>query len=567
MVDLNILVGGAAGQGMDTVMSLLGKALVREGYHLIYTKDYMSRVRGGHNFSRLRIAQEPPWSVVEKVDILVALNDETFDLHRDSLQPEGKIIYDPNRFQLPPAEYRGVPVALQQIAREAGNAVTANTAAVGALLGLMGLETRVVGEIVRETFADRETLIKQNTDALTKGHQAAAQVCRACIPLPSPYGSQGRLFIDGNQLLGLSALASGCRFLSAYPMTPSTGIMNYLAGKSAAFELIVEQAEDEIAAVNMALGASYAGVRAMTVTSGGGFSLMVEGLSLAGMTETPLVIVVGMRPGPATGLPTRTEQGELEFTVHAGHGEFPRAVLSATSHENAFYRLNKAFELADKYQVPVLFLSDQNFADTHRSVEPFDFGKLKYNRCLVSSTELESPYRRYRFTESGVSPRALPGMFPGEVVLVDSDEHDQNGHIIEDAATRRLMVEKRLAKLKALAAEMDEPELYGDPDAEILLLGWGSTYGVLREAVDRLFTAGLKAALLHFSDLWPLPASRLTDLLTRAKYSFCVENNAVGQLASLIRRQTGLMVERQILKYDGRPFLPGEVVQEVQRHV
>lgn len=567
MADLNILVGGAAGQGMDTVMGLLGRALVREGYHLIYTKDYMSRVRGGHNFSRLRIAQETPWSVVEKVDILVALNSETYDLHRDALQAGGKIIYDPDRFQLPPEECRGVPVALQKIAREAGNTVTANTAAVGALLVLMGLETRVVEEIIQKIFASREVLIKQNIDALTKGHRAAAQVCRACIPLPSPDGSRGRLFIDGNQLLGLSALASGCRFLSAYPMTPSTGIMNYLAGKSAAFELIVEQAEDEIAAVNMALGASYAGARAMTVTSGGGFSLMVEGLSLAGMTETPLVIVVGMRPGPATGLPTRTEQGDLEFIVHAGHGEFPRAVLSATSHENAFYRLNKAFKLADKYQTPVLFLSDQNFADTHRSVEPFDFRKLEYNRYLVGSAELESPYQRYRFTEDGVSPRALPGMFPGEVVLVDSDEHDQNGNIIEDASTRRQMVEKRLLKLEALAEEMDEPELYGSFDAEILLLGWGSTYGVLREAVDRLIAAGLKAALLHFSDLWPLPSCRLTDLLTRAKHSFCVENNAGGQLAALIRRQTGLKAERQILKYDGRPFMPGEVMQEVLRHV
>lgn len=566
-MEVSILVGGAAGQGMDTVMNLLGKALVREGFGLIYTKDYMSRVRGGHNFSRLRIAAETPWSPVDKTDIIVALNEETYHLHQKTLSPAGKVIYDPDLFSLSQNEARGIPVELQKLAREAGSAVMANTVAVGALLALLGLEARMVEEILKESFAGKETVIAQNMIALKKGHAAAGRVCSACIDMPHRSKQGKKLFMDGNQLLGLSALASGCRFLAAYPMTPSTGIMTYLAGKSAAYELVVEQAEDEIAAVNMALGASYAGVRAMTVTSGGGFSLMVEGLSLAGMTETPLVIIVGMRPGPATGLPTRTEQGDLEFIIHAGHGEFPRAVLSASSHEDAFYRLNKAFELADKYQLPVLFLSDQNFADTHRSIEPFDFTRLGYNRGLAGIDELERPYRRYRLHESGISPRALPGIFPGEVVLADSDEHDQNGNIIEDGAARCLMVDKRMRKLEALAAEMDEPEFYGDPDSEILLLGWGSTYGVLREAVDALAASGVEAALLHFSDIWPLPRKRLTSFLPRARHSFCVENNATGQLAALFRRETGLAVGRHILKYDGRPFLSREIVQEVIQHV
>jgi 2-oxoglutarate ferredoxin oxidoreductase subunit alpha len=340
--------------------------------------------------------------------------------------------------------------------------------------------------------------------------------------------------------------------------------MNYLAGKSNAYNLVVEQAEDEIAAVNMALGASYAGVRAMTVTSGGGFSLMVEGLSLAGMTETPLVIVLGMRPGPATGLPTRTEQGELGFVIHAGHGEFPRAVLSATSFEDAFYRLNKAFELADRYQAPVIFLSDQHFADSHRSVEPFDFSRLGYNRYLAATEQLQRPYRRYRFTDNGISPRLRPGQLSGEVVLVDSDEHDENGNIIEDGLTRRQMVEKRMRKQAALALEMDEPEFYGDSQPEIVLLGWGSTYGALQEAVDELNGAGLKSALLHFSDIWPLPLVRLNELLPGARKTFCVEQNATGQLAALIRRETGLKVDHHILKYDGRPFLAQEIVREVK---
>lgn len=566
-MEVNILIGGAAGQGMDTIMNLLGKALVREGHEIIYTKDYMSRVRGGHNFSRLRIGPETPWTTVETVDILVALNEETYAIHHENLAPSGRIIYDPGQFDLPASEDRAIPVKLRDLAREAGGAIMANTVAVGALLVLLGLATDKVEQLLDETFSGKEGVPEQNRTALKAGYREAASHCSACFPLPRKENKLRRLFIDGNQLLGMSALASGCRFLSAYPMTPATGIMNYLAAKSKDNPVVVEQAEDEIAAINMALGASYAGVRALTCTSGGGFSLMVEGLSLAGMTETPLVIIVAMRPGPATGLPTRTEQGDLQFVIHAGHGEFPRAVLSATSHEDAFYRLNKAFELADQFQTPVIFLSDQHFADTHRALEPFDFNRLSYNRFLAGEDEIEKPYRRYRFTSSGLSPRIIPGLIPGETVLVDSDEHDQKGNIIEDAETRRRMIEKRGNKMKLLAEEMDEPDLYGDPNPDLLLLGWGSTYGVLRETIDALADLGRKVALLHFTDLWPLPQKRLNELIPAAEHVFSVENNSTGQLAALIHRETGHLVDKLILKYDGRPFLPREILEEVEKHV
>ncbi len=565
-MEINILIGGAAGQGMDTVMNLLGKALVREGYGLIYTKDYMSRVRGGHNFSRLRIAYGTPWTTVEAIDILVALNEETYITHKDNLLPTGRVIYDPELFRLPDHEQRAVPVELEMLAKEAGGAIMANTVAVGALMVLIGLSTKAVEKLLQEVFSRKEGVADQNIEALKKGYEAAAKYCSACFVLPPKERQSERLFIDGNQVLGMAALASGCRFLSAYPMTPSTGILNYLAAKIKSHPVVVEQAEDEIAAINMALGASYAGVRALTVTSGGGFSLMVEGLSLAGMTETPLVVVVAMRPGPATGLPTRSEQGDLDFVLHAGHGEFPRAVLSATSHEDAFYRLNKAFELADRFQIPVIFLSDQNFADTHRSVEPFDFSRLGYNRYIAGEEDLQKPYRRYLLTEDGISPRIIPGTVEGEVVLVDSDEHDEKGNIIEDAETRVRMVDKRMKKMIALAEEMDEPDLYGDPHPQKLLIGWGSNYGVLRETVDALAVLGIKAALLHFSDLWPLPQKRLLELAAEVEQVYCIENNATGQLAALIRRETGLVIDRLILKYDGRPFLPHEIVGEVEQN-
>lgn len=566
-MELNILVGGAAGQGMDTIGHLLSRALVREGYNILTSKDYMSRIRGGHNFTSVRIAARGPWAPGEAVDLLIALNEETYHIHRESVVQRGRIIYDPDMFELHEDEKRGVPVRLHYLARRAGAAVMSNTVAVGALLVLLGLGTGTAGRLLDEMFAGREGLPEKNRVALTAGYEEASAYCSACFTLPPPADEGPRLFIEGNQALGMAALASGCRFFSAYPMTPSTGIMNYLAGKQLSYEMVVEQAEDEIAAVNMVLGASFAGVRSMTATSGGGFSLMVEGISLSGMTETPIVVVVAMRPGPATGLPTRTEQGDLGFVVHSGHGEFPRAVLSATTLEDAFYRLNKAFELADRYQVPVLFLTDQYFADTGRSIAPYDFTRLRFNRFLVQEDELVSPYKRYRLTESGISPRAFPGQFAGEVVLSDSDEHDENGNIIEDGATRKMMVEKRAKKMEGLALEMDEPVLYGSPGPDILLLGWGSTYGALREAVDMLSAEGERAALLHFSDIWPLPVEELGKLLPQVPKSFCVENNATAQFAALLRGQTGLQVGHSILKYDGRPFTAGEIYREVKEHV
>lgn len=294
---------------------------------------------------------------------------------------------------------------------------------------------------------------------------------------------------------------------------------------------------------------------------------MVEGVSLGGMTETPLVIVLAMRPGPATGLPTRTEQGDLDFALYGGHGTFPRAVLSATSLEDAFYRLNKAFDLAERFQIPVIFLSDQNFADTARTVSPYDFSRLHTNSYLVTEDELVCPYQRYQITPHGISPRALPGQFPGEVVLADSDEHDEAGHIIEDAHTRQRMMDKRMAKLPALEAVMDEPALYGSEEGEILLVGWGSTLGALAETVAQLEQAGHSVSLLHFSDIHPLPVKRIKAMLPRARHSFCVENNVSGQFAALLRRNTGLEFHHHILKYDGRPFTAGEILREVQKHV
>ncbi|MBS3937396.1 MAG: 2-oxoacid:acceptor oxidoreductase subunit alpha [Peptococcaceae bacterium] len=562
---MNIVIGGAAGQGMDTIAHLLGKTLTRLGYGVLLSKDYMSRVRGGHNFSLLRIGSTTPWAQATDIDILVALNEETYAVHHQKLRSGASVIFDNALFALPAQEPRGLPTPFGSLARAAGGAILASTVATGAVLSLLGLALPTAEGLIREMFA--EGLVEQNIAALRAGYAALLPARPVTCALPKATPLPPQIFIDGNQALGMAALASGCRFLAAYPMTPATGVMTYLAARQQQHGLVVEQAEDEIAAINMVLGASYAGLRSMTCTSGGGFALMVEGLSLAGMTETPIVVVLAMRPGPATGLPTRTEQGDLNFAIFGGHGEFPRAVLSATNLEDAFYRLNKAFNLADKYQVPVIFLTDQNFADTARSIRPYDFSRLVYERHLATEETATFPYQRYRLTEDGLSPRAYPGQFIGEVVLSDSDEHDEDGHIIEDGAMRKRMMDKRMLKQNALATEMSEPELYGSTRAEILLIGWGSTYGAMREAVDTLNVRGKNAAMLHFSDLWPLPLNNVTTLLPQARHSFCIEGNATGQFAALLRRESGLQTTYLLLKYDGRPWSGEEIAREVEKNV
>jgi 2-oxoglutarate ferredoxin oxidoreductase subunit alpha len=354
-------------------------------------------------------------------------------------------------------------------------------------------------------------------------------------------------------------------------MTPSTGIMNYIADKEAEFGIILEQAEDEIAAINMALGASFAGVRAMTGTSGGGFALMVEGLSLAGMTETPIVIALGQRPGPATGFPTRTEQGDLQFALYTAHGEFPRVIFAPGTPEQAFYLTNRAFDIAEKYQIPAIIIFDQYIADSQWTFDKFDLSKIKYNDYRLRGDEFKklSEYKRHAYTETGVTPLGVPGDAK-HLVVTDSDEHDEEGHIVEDAETRIKMLDKRLfKKLPLIKQEIEPPGLYGGENPEIVFVGWGSTYGVLKEAVDVL-SKGKRIAMLHFSGIYPFPSTErfnYLDILNNARTTICIENNATGQFARLMRAETGFEFKHKINKYDGRPFTVDNLLEKLYAYV
>jgi len=589
--DVNFMVGGEAGQGVQSVGFILAKAFARGGYHVFADQDYESRVRGGHNFFRVRVKDSRVAAIAESVDMLIAFNKESIDRHRARLAQRGVIIFDGEKMGDIGGNSHLFAVPLTRLAEEgAGNKLMANTVAVGAALGLVGYDFGILEPVLLERFG-RGEVGENDVKAARAGYEYAQENfngdfdCRLS-PIAgyeyaqenfngdfdcrlSPIGNVKRMLLTGNDAIALGAIAAGCKFMAAYPMTPASSIMEYLAAKARDVDLVMVHAEDEISAMNMTIGAAYAGVRAMTATSGGGFCLMVEGLGLAGITETPVVVVDAQRPGPAIGLPTRTEQSDLEFALYASHGEFPRGVLAPATIEDAFWLTIKAFNLAEKYQLPIIMLTDQHLAGSYTTVDLFDLSKVTIDRGLLFAEEgagKPGKYQRHEITKSGISPRAFPGR-ADVLVVTDADEHNEEGHLIEDAETRTRMMQKRMRKLFSLKQEISAPPLYGPKKAETLLIGWGSTYGAIREAVDILHKEGASVNLLQLNELWPFPSEAVADALDNARHSYIIENNATGQLSHLIQAETGRKGSGKILKYDGRPFTPAYIVQKVRKQL
>jgi len=570
-MDYTIKIGGEAGQGIQTIGETLGHVFARAGFQVFTNQDYESRVRGGHNTYQVRLADRPVLAPKDAVDIIVALDKESIRLHEQELTPRGQIIYDSDTLKERHDKPAFLDIPFARLALEhGGDKIMANTVATGAVLGMLGMDLGILRGIIDETFRKKgEKVITANRNAAVAGFDHAIKGCLKCsFAVAVDDKAEARMLVGGTESIALGALASGVKFYSAYPMTPSTGIMNYLAGKEKEYGLVVEQAEDEIAAINMALGASFAGVRAMTGTSGGGFALMVEGVSLAAMTETPIVIALGQRPGPATGLPTKTEQGDLPMALHAGHGEFPRFIFAPGTPEQAFFQTNKAFDLAEKYQVPAFVLFDTYLADTQWTSRGFDLGRLRNTdyRLRGEAFQKLASYQRHAYTANGVSPLAVPGEAK-HLVVTDSDEHTEDGHIAEDGPTRVNMTEKRLfAKLPAMQEEIAPPFLYGDHDPDVVVACWGSLYGLLREAVDDL-SRSASVAMLHFSELYPFPGTGKFDYLTllnKAKVTICVEQNATGQFSRLMRTEKGYDFDALLTKYDGRPYTVESLVKNLK---
>jgi len=558
-MEYNILLGGAAGQGMDTISHILEKTLNRSGFFVFSTKDYMSRIRGGHNFYQIRFGTEPLFAQRNGFDLIIALNQETIVNHQQKLNSSGKILCD----EAIAAESENIiSLPLSALAKDIGNPKVVNTLAAGAFLKIFGIPLDKAEELLANEFSG--DILTANLKALQEGNRIAPNVFDSINNTP-----QDTIFINGNEAISLGAIAAGCRYYCGYPMTPSTSIMNYLAKHAKEVGMIVEQTEDEIAAINMALGASFAGLRSMVATSGGGFALMVEALSLAGITETPIVIGMIQRPGPATGFPTRTEDADLRFVIHAGHGEFARLVIALRDPNDAFYQTIRAFDLAEKYQIPVIILSDQYLADYAMTIKPFDFSKITVERYFDDGSSLApgEKYKRYKLTDNGISPLLIPGKVKGQVIYVDSDEHDEEGHITESAEMRIAMVNKRLQKYELLRQELIEPDLLGMEDPDILMVGWGSIYGPLKEAVESLNREGVAISALVFGDIWPLPTKRLKKMAEKAKSVIDIEQNATAQLDGLMRQEALLPSSKRLLKYDGRAWSADEVYNRIRREV
>jgi 2-oxoglutarate ferredoxin oxidoreductase subunit alpha len=562
MSEVSIVICGQAGQGIQTVEQLFSRVLKKHGLYVFSTKEYMSRVRGGSNSTLIRISTTPVRSYIGRIDFFIPLSEDAFDhvkrriTNKTVIIGEKKHIGDAKGFTT-------IELNLTEIARSIGNPVFSNIIAVGFLSSLCSIERTMIQKEVSHFFSDKkEDTIEKNIAAVKKGYSIGKdlkQQGKLSVDLTVSKKNNMNIFLNGTTAIGLGAIAGGCNFVSSYPMSPSTGVLTFLSKHADDNNIIVEQAEDEISAINMVLGAWYAGARGMVTTSGGGFALMAEGVSLAGMIESPVVIHIAQRPGPATGLPTRTEQADLEHVLYSGHGEFPRIIFAPGTLEDAFYLTQKAFNLADQFQVPVFIVSDQYFVDSYYQITPFNLDDVQNHEYIIKTKE---EYNRYGFTDTGISPRGIPGFGSG-LVCLDSDEHDEQGSITEDMDMRTKMVDKRLRKLDEIEKRTIPPKFLGNKEYKILVLSWGSTYHTVTEALQKINNEGISH--LHFSQIYPLHKDT-HKYLEKADITIIIENNATAQFAKLIKSSTGYSIQHAILQYTGLPFSV-ETIESELKHI
>jgi len=572
-------VAGEAGAGIKTTGQIFSRMFARGGYHVFDYVEYPSLIRGGHNVFTARVDKNPFFSPVKEVDVLVALNEESIDLHADDMRAGGTILYDAEKTGYDLSKLAGKDVCtcdlpMARLAKEtAGSTLMMNSVALGATVGMVGFDFAILAEVLRDTYERKgEKVVERNVAAARAGYDHVRAECMACgHELTGVEGAQPeRLVIDGNEAVGMGMIAAGCTLYAAYPMTPASGLLHFMAENEAEFDVVVKHTEDEIAAINMVIGAVFAGARAMCATSGGGFSLMVEGLGLAGVSESPIVVGVFGRPGPATGMPTWTEQGDLLFVIHASQGEFPRIVLSPGDKLECFEYATLAFNLAEIAQLPVILLSDMFLQESHSTVEQFDLSQVRIDRGKLVRDPKKIPrdgddYLRYKITDDGISPRVLPGM--GATMLVNSYEHDEYGWATEGAEMRAAMMDKRARKLEAVAELLPKPKLHGPSKADITLIGWGSQTAPLLEAMCWLEAEGRSVNFLQLTTMHPFPAARVLQVMQSAGTTVCVENNMGGQLAELIREHCLVEVDYRLNKYDGRQFFPEEIAEYVREVV
>ncbi|MBI3956785.1 MAG: 2-oxoacid:acceptor oxidoreductase subunit alpha [Candidatus Kerfeldbacteria bacterium] len=566
-------VGGEAGFGVMIIGQMFSKLCVRSGRWTFDYPEYPSLISGGHTTYQVVVGLKPVRAPIRPVHLLVALNQETIDLHTAELAPGAGIVFDPNQpgLHVDGLKEQGIhlfPIPLEKLSHEAGNEKTRNVVALAVCAGLLNASRDVLNQLIRDAFAAKgDEVVTMNLKAAELGFADAEREFSASFPWQlNAVKAPQRMTVTGNTAVALGAIRGGCGLYAAYPMTPATTILTYLAKVGEQFGMVVRHAEDEIAAINAAIGASYAGVRSMVGTSGGGFALMVEGVGLAAELEVPIVIVEGQRPGPSTGLPTWTGQADLQFILRSSQGEFPRIVLAPGDVQECFVLTFQALNLAEKYQLPVFILTDKFIGESAATTEPFFFDHLRFHRGEIDlhpEPDANGMYPRYHVTASGVSPRTLPGT-PGGVHIANSDEHDVYGFADETADNRIQMMDKRMRKLASALADVLPPARYGPNAADLTLVTWGSTKGPALDALDLLAAQGHKVNLLHFAYLFPLPVDKLEATFRSCKNVMVIEGNATGQFARLLKEEVGLLPEATFFKYDGRPFLPEEIAGEAE---
>ncbi|PUF89040.1 MULTISPECIES: 2-oxoacid:acceptor oxidoreductase subunit alpha [unclassified Geobacillus] len=562
-------VGGQQGEGIESTGEIFSIALNRLGYYLYGYRHFSSRIKGGHTNNKIRVSTTPIRSIADDLDILVAFDQESIDFNFHELRDGGIVIADA-KFNPTIPEGQNVTlyaVPFTDIATNLGTSLMKNMVAVGASSAVLGLDINVYQEVVQEIFGRKgQQVVEKNMEAIRAGAQYMKEQLGDHVQTMKLEKADGkkRMFMIGNDALALGALAGGARFMAAYPITPASEIMEYLIKKLPELGGAVIQTEDEIAACTMAIGANYAGVRAFTASAGPGLSLMMESIGLAGMTETPLVIVDTQRGGPSTGLPTKQEQSDLMAMIYGTHGEIPKIVMAPSTVQEAFYDMVEAFNLAEEYQCPVIVLSDLQLSLGKQTVEPLEYDKIEIRRGKLVKEELpplekKDNFKRYEVTEDGISPRVIPGT-PNGIHHVTGVEHAETGRPSEVAANRNAQMDKRLRKLKHIQFNTPVHKNVKHDEADLLIVGFISTRGAIEEAIDRLEQDGVKVNHAHIRLLHPFPTEEVLPLVESAKKVVVVEQNATGQLANILKMNVGHAEKiSSVLKYDGNPFLPNEV--------
>jgi len=542
------MLSGAAGQGIETIEKILSDAVKNSGLFTFSSKEIMSRIRGGLNSLLIRISDSPKSAYIKTPDLLFSLKKGGINRLDKRISDKTMIFYDSDKEKTKKTYNNMVSLDIENLKGDVEEKLFSNTAVCGYICSYLNFDKDICLKVVENIFAEKSP--EKNRKAFLNGYSSCENKSENLnISELIKTSHKNNYTLNGSQALGLGALAGGCDFISSYPMSPSTGVLIFLAEHGKEHGVFVEQAEDEISAINMSLGAWYAGARALITTSGGGFALMEEGLSLSGITETPCVIHVSQRPGPGTGLPTRTEQGDLNLVLYGGHGDFPRVILSPGNASQCFEIASKAFDIADKFQVPVIILTDQFLVDSTFTEQNISNRDINIdNRKYI--TDSKEDYKRYKISEDGISERKLPGYGKG-LVRVDSDEHTEYGEITEDFSVRIAQVEKRMNKLKDMKGFSIPPELIGKEDYKDLIVCWGSNYGLAKELIENSENSDLSA--LHFSQVYPIP-DEAYNYLKNAERIIILENNYTGQFGELLKKNFDIDIYKKVLRFDGLPF-------------